>query len=142
MNLTIDRRQRDSLHALMTYRLFIADERRSQRAREQGVSHEQLAREFEEDAQLMQDLGWLDKELMEVLAIPDADRAEFELTMPVESLTNTLKRAREDAHAGFADGLKQTPTETDEERRVRFQVAEQTCDELLARLGNQEEEPA
>jgi hypothetical protein len=41
----------------MTYRFFIGDERRSQRALEQGVSHEQLAREFEEDAQLMQDLG-------------------------------------------------------------------------------------
>jgi hypothetical protein len=48
---------------------------------------------------------------MEVLAIPDADRAEFELTMPVEALTHTLKRAREDARAGFADGLRRTPTE-------------------------------
>jgi hypothetical protein len=142
MNLTIDRRERDSLHALMTYRFFIGDDRRLQRAREQGVSHEQLAREFEEDAQFMQDLGWLDKDLAEALAMPEADRAEIELTMPVEALTNTLKRAREDARAGFADGLKQTPTETDEERRARFQVAEQTCDELLARLDNQEEAPA
>lgn len=142
MSLTIDRREHDSLHALMTYRFFIGDDRRLQRALEQGVAHEQLAREFEEDAQLMQDLGWLDKELMEALAMPEADRAEFELTMPVEALTNTLKRAREDARAGFADGPKRTPTETDEERRARFQVAEQTCDELLARLGNQEEKPA
>lgn len=142
MNLTIDRRERDSLHALMTYRFFICDDRRLQRALEQGVTHEQMAREFEEDAGLMQDLGWLDQELAEALGMPDADRPEFELTMPVEALTNTLKRAREDARAGFADGLKQTPNETDEECRVRFQVAEQTCDELLARLGNQEEAPA
>lgn len=142
MNLTIDRRERDSLHALMTYRFFIGDDRRLQRALKQGVSHEQLAREFEEDAQLMQDVGWLDKELAEALGMPEVDRVEFELTLPTEALASTLKRAREDARAGFADGLKQTPTETDEERRVRFQVAEQTCDELLARLGNQEEEPA
>lgn len=142
MNLTINRRERDSLHALMAYRFFIGDDRRLQRALEQGVTHEQLAREFEADMWLMGDLGWLDRELAEALAMPEADRAEFELTMPAEALTNTLKRVRKEARAGFADGLKQTPTETDEERRARFQVAEQTCDELLARLGNQEEAPA
>ncbi len=142
MNLTIDRLERDALHTLMSYRFFIGDDRRLERALQQGVTHEQLAREFEEDARLMQDLGWLDQGLAEALGMPDADRPEFELTMPVEALTNTLKRAREDARAGFADGLKQTPTETDEECRASFQVAEQTCDELLARLENQEEASA
>jgi hypothetical protein len=142
MNLMIDRAQRDSLHALMTYRFFIGDDRRLHRALEQGLTHEQLAREFEEDAQLMQDLGWVDKELMEALGMPDSDRVEFELTLPTEALVSALKRAREDARAGFADGLKRTPTETDEERRARFRVVEQTCDELLARLGNQEEASA
>lgn len=142
MNLTIDRRQRDSLHALMTYRFFIGDNRRLHRALEQGVTHAQLAREFEEDMWLMGDLGWLDQELAEALGMPDADRAEFELTMPAEALASTLKRAREEARVGFADGLKRTPTETEEERRARFRVAEQTCDELLTRLGHQEEAPA
>lgn len=142
MNLTINRGERDSLHALMTYRFFIGDDRRLHRAVEQGVTHEQLAREFEEEMWLMGDLGWLDRELAEALGMPGADRPEFELTMPVEALANTLKRAREEARAGFADGLKRTPTETEEERRARFRVAEQTCDELLARLGNQEEVPA
>ncbi len=142
MNLTIDRRERDSLHALMTYRFFIGDDRRLHRALEQGVTHAQLAREFEEEMWLMGDLGWLDRELAEALGMPGADRPEFELTMPIEALANTLKRAREEARAGFADGLKRTPTETEEERRARFRVAEQTCDELLARLGNQEEVPA
>lgn len=142
MNLTIDRHQRDSLHALMTYRFFIGDDGRLQRALEQGVSPGQLAREFEEDMWLMGDLGWLDQRLAEALGMHDADRPEFELTMPVKALTDTLTRAREEARAGFAVGLKQTPTETDEERRVRFRLAEQTCDELLARLGHQEEAPA
>ena len=71
--------------------------------------------------------------------MPEADQAEFKLTMPTVALASTLKRAREDARVAFADGLKQTPTETDEERRARFRLAEQTCDELLARLDNKEE---
>jgi hypothetical protein len=45
MSLTIDRREHDSLQALMTYRFFIGDERRLQPAVEQGVAHEQLAHE-------------------------------------------------------------------------------------------------
>jgi hypothetical protein len=142
MSLTIDRREHDSLQALMTYRFFIGGDRRFQRSLEQGVTHEQMAREFEQDAQLMEDLGWFDKELAEALGMPEADRVEFELTMPTEALASTLKRAGEDARVAFADGLKRTPTETDEERRARFRIAEQTCDELLARLGNQEEAPA
>jgi hypothetical protein len=139
VSLTIDRGERDSLQALMAYRFFTAGDRRLQRALEQGVTHEQLAREFEQDGQLMQDLGWFDRELAEALRMPEADQAEFELTLPTGALASTLKRAREDARVAFADGLKQTPTETDEERRARFRLAEQTCDELLARLGNKEE---
>jgi hypothetical protein len=142
MNLTIDRRERDSLHVLMSYRFFVGDDRRLQRALEQGASPGQLACEFEEDMWLMGELGWLDQELAEALGMPGADRPEFELTMQVEALANTLMRAREEARVGFADGLKRTPTETEEERRTRFRVAKQTCDELLVRLGNQEEAPA
>jgi uncharacterized protein YkuJ len=142
VSLTIDRQERDSLQALMAYRFFTAGDRRLQRALEQGVTHEQLAREFEQDGQLMQDLGWFDRELAEALRMPGADQAEFELTLPTVALASTLKRAREDARVAFADGLKQTPTETDEERRARFRLAEQTCDELLARLGNKEEAQA
>jgi hypothetical protein len=142
MNPTIDHRERDSLHALMSYRFFVGDDRRLQRTPEQGVTHAQLAREFEEDMWLMGDLGWLDREPAEALGMPDADRAEFELTMPAEALASTLKRAREEARVGFAEGLKRTPTEIEEEHRARFRLAERTCDELLARLGHQEEAPA
>ena len=100
------------------------------------------------DLQIAQSLDYptvavrLDRELAEALGMPGADRPEFELTMPVEALASTLKRAREEARIGFADDLKQVPTETEEERRARFLRAEQTCDELLARLGHQEEAPA
>ncbi|HEY8809136.1 MAG TPA: hypothetical protein VIM28_03850 [Solirubrobacterales bacterium] len=142
VSLTIDRGERDSLQGLMAYRFFTAGDLRFQRSVESGVTREEQARELEQDAQLMQDLGWFDRELAEALHMPEADQDEFELTLPTEALAATLKRAREDARVGFADGLKQTPTETDEERRARFQLAEQTCDELLARLGNQEEAPA
>jgi hypothetical protein len=143
VSLTIDREERDSLHGLMAYRFFIAGDLRFQRSLEQGATHEQLAHEFfEQDARLMQELGWFDREMARALRMPEADQDEFELTLPTEVLANTLKRAREDARVAFADGLKQTPTETDEERRARFRLAEQTCDELLARLGNKEEAQA
>lgn len=140
VSLTIDRGERDSLRDLMAYRLFTAGDLRLQRSLEQGATHEQLSHEtFEEDARLMQDLGWFDREMAKALRMPEADQVEFKLTMPTEVLANTLKRAREDARVAFADGLKRTPTETDEERRARFRLAEQTCDELLARLDNKEE---
>jgi len=126
----------------MAYRFFTAGDLRLQRSLEQGATHEQLARDFEEDARLMQDLGWFDREMAKALRMPEADQIEFKLTMPTEVLASTLKRAREDARVAFADGLKRTPTETDEERRARFRLAEQTCDELLGRLANKEEAQA
>ncbi len=126
----------------MAYRFFTAGDLRFQRSVESGVTREEQVRELEQDAQLMQDLRWFDRGLAEALRMPEVDQDQFELTLPAEALASTLTRAREDARVAFADGLKQTPTETDEERRARFRLAEQTCDELLARLGNQEEASA
>lgn len=142
MTLTINRSERDCLHALMGYRFFVGDDLRLQRTQDEGVGQVQLAREFYEDMHLMGDLGWLQQELMEILGMPEAGCSEFELTLPPDSLREALIRARTDARLGFADGRVQTPTETDEERRERFQVAEQTCDVLLARLDSQKEAPA
>ena len=142
MTMKIDREERDCLHALMAYRFFIGDDLRLERARAQSVTQLQLAREFYEDMQLMADLGWLHQELMEALGMPEASWAEFELTLAIADLRAALQRARGDARHGFADGRIQTPNETDEERRERFQAAVRTCDALLARLDNQEEAPA
>lgn len=142
MTLKVDRSQADTLRDLMAYRFFIGDDLRLKRAQQEGVGHLQLAGEFYEDMQLVSDLGWLHQELMEALGMPEADWSEFELTLPADALRDALQRARADARHGFADGRMQSPTETDEERRERLEVAEQTCEELLARLDSQKEEPA
>jgi hypothetical protein len=142
MTLIIDRAERDCLHSLMAYRFFVGDDLRLQRARAQSATQVQLAREFYEDMQLMADLGWLHQELMEALGMPEAAWTEFELTLPASELRRALERARIDAQHGFADGRISIPNETDEERRERFQVAEQTCDALLARLDSEKEAPA
>jgi hypothetical protein len=138
--LKINRAERDSLHDLMIYRFF--SEQATWRAREHGVGDAQLARELEAEMWLMGELGWVDRELGQALGTPDADRPVFGLTMPVGALHSTLNRILEDARAGFTYVLRRTPTETPAQRRVRFRVAVRTCEELLARLENQREEPA
>jgi hypothetical protein len=139
--LTIDREQRDTLQSLMAYRLFLCHEVRLKRLGEEGVAVEKIALQFNNDMRFIQDIGWLERWLMETLNVPEAEQDEFELTLPRKNLIATLVRARADARLGVADAIKRTPTETDEERRARFQVAEQTCDELLARLDYREETP-
>jgi len=139
--LTIGQEQRDTLQSLMAYRLFLCHEVRLKRLGAEGVGVEEIALQFSDDMRFMQDIGWLERWLMEKLDMPEAEQGEFELTMPRENLVATLVRARADARLGIADAIKRTPTETDEERRARFQVAEQICDELLARLDYREETP-
>lgn len=109
----------------MACRFFIGDDPRLKRAQGDGVCHLQLAREFYEDMQLVSDLGWLHREPTDALGMPEADWSEFELTLPADALRGALQRARADARHGFADGRRQSPTETNEERRERFKVAEQ-----------------
>jgi len=121
--LTITGYQRDVLHDLMLYRFFPIGDRRLRQARLKGVSHERIAEEFGEDLRLMQDLDW-----------GPSQRKRVVLTMKSTSLARTLRRMREDAIAGPAEGIHSEPNETDEEREVRFKLAEQTCDELLAAL--------
>lgn len=85
--LTIGSKERDTLHWLMVRRLFILGQDPPALARSEGVSHDQLAREFGEDLELMADLGW------EV----DDDRKTVDLTMPADRLAKTIRRLRRDA---------------------------------------------
>jgi hypothetical protein len=110
--LTIDREQRDTLQSLMAYRLFLCHEVRLKRL----VAVEEIALQFSDDIRFMQDIGWLERWLMEKLDMPEAEEGEFELTMPRDDLIATWVRARTDARLG---AIKRTPTETDEERRAR-----------------------
>jgi hypothetical protein len=71
----------------------------------------------------MGDLGW-DPE----------QRGDVVLTMRRRPLELVLRRMREDAVEAKTNGIRQRPTETDEERAARFQLAEQACEGLLGAL--------
>lgn len=138
MSLTINRSERAWLAFLLAYRLSAADELRLGRVREQGATRGQLVREFDEDARLLDDLGWFDRELRDELGIPGADE-DHELTALTDSeLAATLERGREDAREL---GERPDGEESEEERAAReesFLFAAHTCDELLARLRDSE----
>jgi hypothetical protein len=139
MSLTINRSERAWLAFLFAYRLSAADELRLRRVRELGATRDQLVDEFDEDARLLDDLGWFDRELRDELGIPGAEHEDHELTALTDSeLAAALGRAREDARelAEQSDG-----EESEEERAAReesFLFAAHTCDELLARLQDSE----
>lgn len=143
MSLTVNRSERAWLAFLFAYRLSAADELRLRRVREQGATRGQLVREFDEDARLLDDLGWFDRELRDELGIPGAEHEDHELTaLTDEELAATLERAREDAR-----GIGERPDgeESEEERAAReesFLFAAHTCDELLARLQDPESKAA
>lgn len=121
--ITADAGQREALRDLMGYRLFVIGDRRLAAAVLAGTPHSQLATEFGEDLQLMGDLGWDQSECGDVV-----------LTMRRRSLELTLRRMRQDAAEAKTDGARQRPTETDEERAARFELAERACEDLLAAL--------
>jgi len=80
----------------------------------------------------MEDLGWQE----------DDDRAAFELTMPAEDLTETLKRLRADAEGFFTESPdERRASEEEEEAKARHRLVIGTCDELIARLDPREGEP-
>ena len=121
--ITASAAQRQALRDLMAYRLFVIGDRRLAAAVIEGTSHEQLAAEFGEDLRLMGDLGW-----------DPAESGEVALTMSRRPLELTLRRMRQDAVEAQKGGDFQRLSETDGERRAKFKLAEQACDELLAAL--------
>lgn len=120
---SIDADQRQVLRDLQTYRLFTIGDRRLAAAVLEGTPHERLASEFGDDLRLMGDLGW-DPE----------QRGRIVLTMRRRPLELTLRRMRLDAVEAKTNGARQRPTETEEERAARFQLAERVCEDLLAAL--------
>lgn len=120
---SIDADRRQALRDLQAYRLFTIGDRRLAAAVLEGTPHEQLASEFGDDLRLMGDLGW-DPE----------QRGDVVLTMRRRPLELALRRMRDDAVEAKTNGIRKRPTETDEERAARFQLAEQACEGLLAAL--------
>ncbi|HEX3325077.1 MAG TPA: hypothetical protein VHR65_08125, partial [Solirubrobacterales bacterium] len=120
--LTIAPRERGTLHWLMVRRLFILGQDPPALARSEGVSHDQLAKEFGEDLELMADLGWE----------PDDDRKAVDLTMPADRLDKAIKRLRRDARRAPCEKAREhEPEEADDERWNRFRAAVDTCEGLL-----------
>jgi hypothetical protein len=146
VSFTISAHERDWLAALIAYRFFVADRLRVRQARKRGVGPEQLAREFGDDMRLLSDLGWFDSELLEALDMPaPAELEEYEVTLlSPTGLSATLERLREDALAASAYYLKPIPGEPEDERRERqvaFQLAAETCGDVLARLKDERSDP-
>lgn len=104
---TINKDQREALYELVRNHLGgLGDVWIAMEAKGDYATAERLALEFSEDFRLLADLGW-DRE---------DSREMVELTMPREDLTEALKR------------------EAEVKVNARFQLARNTCEELLARL--------
>jgi hypothetical protein len=125
--LTIGAKERGTLRWLMARRLFILGQNPPELVRNQGVSLDQLAKEFAEDLRLMTDLGW------EV----EDDRKTVDLTMPGVDLASAIKRLRRDARRAPCEAKREhDPEDADEDRWERFRAAVDTCEELLDHLDS------
>jgi len=125
--LTIGAKERGTLHWLMVRRLFILGQDPPELARSEGVSLDQLAKEFAEDLNLMADLGW------EV----EDDRKTFDLTMPPDDLASAIKRLRRDARRAPCEAVRERDSEdADKDCWERFRAAVDTCEELLDLLDS------
>jgi hypothetical protein len=129
VTLMIGANERNILHRLMLNRLFVLGERPDELARMQGISTLELGREFGEDLELMRDLGWLcGGDLGQSVA----------LHRPPEPLAKALRRLGEDARPASEElRVELDSTETAEERRDWFQLAVNTCNELLGMVERQ-----
>ncbi|MBS1885626.1 MAG: hypothetical protein JSU06_00385 [Actinobacteria bacterium] len=135
---TLDRDERDALVDLMGYRFFAIGARRLDEERQRGVEEEESVARFREDLQLMTDLAWLPRRWLERLGWPEADKADFELSLEPGPLRRALRRAIEDASRAAAGG-PDFP-DVDEERRQTFERAERACAALLAEIEHRSEE--
>lgn len=127
--LTLSPNERDTLHGLLSRRLFILIRNPSGLAKAEGITVVELYERLADDLRLMEDLGWA------------SDQEAVELTMPPEKLAETLKRLRRDARlAPLSPRHEREPEESVEERWRRFRRAVEVCEELLWRLDSSDQE--
>jgi hypothetical protein len=125
--LTIDLRECDTLHGLLSRRLLILVENPSGLAEVEGLTVAELYERLADDLRLMEDIGWAS----------EADQESVALAMPREKLAETLKRLRRDARrAPFSVRHEREPEESVDERWRRFRQAWEVCEELLCRLDS------
>ena len=125
--ITIDRDQRGGLYELIRNHLgsiedfWVALERTRDFAKA-----ERLGLEFAEDFRLLKDIGWDERD----------ERETFDLTMPAHDLLDLLKRLHGEAvkilmEPGGEAQLSRDDADTDR----RFQFGHETCEKVLAELG-------
>jgi hypothetical protein len=122
--LTIGSGERDTLHWLMARRLFILGQDPPALALSEGIDLDQLAKEFGEDLELMEILGW------EV----EGERKSVALTMPADRLVKAIKRLRRDARRAPCEDREHDSEDADEDRWQRFRAAVDICEKLLDRI--------
>ncbi|MGC1852468.1 MAG: hypothetical protein WA687_08525 [Solirubrobacterales bacterium] len=131
--LTIDLRECDTLHGLLSRRLLVLIQNPSGLAEAEGISVAELYERLADDLRLMEDIGWAS----------EADQESVGLTMPREKLAETLKRLRRDARrAPLSPRHEREPKESVDERWRRFRQAGEVCEELLCRLASSAQDDA
>ncbi len=130
---TITAEQREAIYELICLHLVGLSDLCLALDRKDFDTAERLGLEFGEDLRLMEDLGWKE----------DDGRQAVALTMPVEDLTETLKRLRAEAEGLFAGSPEERRvTEEEDAAKVRHQLVIDTCTELMARLDPREGDAA
>ena len=105
--LTISASECDTLHGLLSRRLFILVRNPPGLAEAEGITVVQLYERLADDLRLMEDIGWAS----------ESDEEAVELTMPPEKLAETLKRLRRDARLSpLSPRHEREPEESVDER--------------------------
>jgi hypothetical protein len=124
--ITIDPDQRDGLYELARNHLGSIEDFwvALERTRDFDTAA-RLAREFEDDFRLLDDIGWR----------PDERGELFELTMPGQRLALLLRRLRQEAAEVLVEhGTEAQSAREDAERQQRLRVGRETCEKALGVL--------
>jgi hypothetical protein len=126
---TITKAQRDGLYELVRNHIAgIGDIPIAMEEKGDFAEAERLGLRFVEDVRLLQDIGWQ----------PHEERERFELTMPVDELTEVLQRLHEEAkQVLIGSPAERRSREQDEEVDQLFEAGLDACEELLIRMDEE-----
>lgn len=123
---TIDRDQREGLYELVRNHLGSIEDLwvALERTRDFALA-ERLGLEFGEDFQLLQDIGWGERD----------ERESFELTMSPYDLMEVLRRLQGEAVEVLVEsGTEAQSTREDTDTNRGFQLGYEACERVLADL--------
>jgi hypothetical protein len=127
--ITITKAQRDGLYELVRNHIAgIGDIPIAIEEKGDFAEAERLGLRFGEDVRLLQDIGWE----------PHVEREGFELTMPVDELTEVLHRLHEEAkQVLIRSSAERRSRAQDEEVDQLFEAGLDACEELLVRFDEE-----